>query len=325
MSEKFKAVSDNAKSLINEISVLNPINPFYTAQYMNYQLAQGHTPWIFVYENHTQSKTFCPAFMKTGRLRRSLEIPSIPDIPIDALFWSELIDFCHKKGVTDLSVHSFCSQGGKIPQLNHETDRNLRWEYVLDLTRPDVFTKMKKGHAYRIKRARKAGVEIRRTCDKEAVSAHAQLISSSMQRRQNRGENVTTSAPVQDFLQLTESGVGEIFQAVLSDRVVSSNLILMAQTAGYSHTLGTSPEGMDCGASHFLIHEIACILRQEGKKFHNLGGTDDPNQESGLVKFKTGFAVETRKIELEAAQFKPSSVAYSQLQRLLASMNKQKV
>ena len=45
-------------------------------------------------------------------------------------------------------------------------------------------------------------------------------------------------------------------------------------------------------------------------------------QESGLVKFKTGFGVETRKIELETVQFKPSSVAYSQLQRLLASMNK---
>ena len=52
----------------------------------------------------------------------------------------------------------------------------------------------------------------------------------------------------------------------------------MAQTAGYNHTLGTSSEGMDCGASHFLIHEIACITSPRRKKnFHNLGGTDDPN------------------------------------------------
>ena len=212
--KNLKQCLDEAQSLINEISVLNPINPFYTAQYMNYQLAQGHTPWIFVYEeNYTQSKTFCPAFMKTGRLRRSLEIPSIPDIPIDALFWSELINFCHKKGVTDLSVHSFCSQGGKIPQLNHETDRNLRWEYVLDLTHPDVFTKMKKGHTPTgSKRARKAGVTIQRTCDQEAVKSHAQLISSSMQRRQDRGENVTTSMPLlNDLLQLTESGARRNF------------------------------------------------------------------------------------------------------------------
>lgn len=325
MSEKFKAVSDKAQSLISEITVLNPINPFYTVQYMTYRLAQGFTPWIFVYDNHTQSKIFCPAFMKTGRLRRSLEIPSIPDVPVDALFWSELIDFCRKKGVSDLSVNSFCSQSGIIPRLNHETNRKLRWEYVLDLTHPDVFMKMRKGHAYSIKRARKIGVKIQRTRDQEAVKAHAQLISISMQRRQNRGENVTTSAPINDLLQLTASGAGEIFQAVLADQVVSSNLILIAEKSGYNHTQGTSPEGMNCGAAPFLIHEIACTLRREGKEILNLGGTDDPNPESGLVKFKTGFGVKTKKIELEAAQFKPSSVAYSQLQRLLTSMNKQNV
>ena len=323
MSERFKVVLDEAQSLINEISVLNPINPFYTAQYMSYQLAQGLTPWIFVYEeNYTRSKTFCPAFMKTGRLRRSLEIPSIPDIPVNALFWSELINFCHKNGVSDLSVHSYCSQSGKIPQLSNETNRKLRWEYVLDLTHPDVFTKMRKGHTYSIKRARKAGVTIQRTCDQEAVKSHAQLISTSMQRRQDRGENVATSMPINDLLQLTASGAGEIFQAVLAGQIVSSNLILIAEKAGYNHTQGTSSEGMNCGAAPFLIYEIACTLHQEGKRIFNLGGTDDPNPESGLVKFKTGFGEKTRRIELEAVQCKPSSVIFSQLQRLLTGMNK---
>ncbi|MEE8529536.1 MAG: hypothetical protein V3S35_02060, partial [Nitrosomonadaceae bacterium] len=61
-------------------------------------------------------------------------------------------------------------------------------------------------------------------------------------------------------MQLIESGAGEIFQAVLASQVVSSNLILMAEKAGYNHTQGTSPEGMDCGAAHFLIHGIACAL-----------------------------------------------------------------
>lgn len=320
MNGKFEAVSYKSQSPINEIATLNPANPFYTNQYFNYRLAQGFTPWIFMYECHTQSNIYCPAFIKIGRLRCSLEIPSMPEISADELFWSELINFCRKKGISDLSVNSFCSQGGMIPQLNYEINRKLRWEYVLDLTHPDVFMKMRKGHAYSIKRARKTGVEIRRSSDKEAVSSHAQLISTSMQRRQNRGENVTTSAPIKDLLQLTESGVGEIFQAVLANRILSSNLILIAETAGYNHTQGTSPEGMECGAAHFLIHEIACILRQEGKKFLNLGGTDDPNQESGLVKFKTGFGIKTKRIELETAQSKPSNAAYSKLRRFFNSV-----
>lgn len=319
MNEIFEVVSDKAQSLISEIARLNPMNPFYTAEYMSYRHAQGFTPWIFVYRDHTQQNVYCPAFMKSGRLRCSLEIPSVPYIPVKKPFWPKLINFCRQKGITDLSVNSFCSQDGLIPQLDHETYRKTRWEYVLHLKQPDVFMKMRKGHNYSIKRAQKIGVVIHRTRDQEAVMEHSRLIGTSMQRRQNRGENVTTSAPTNDFLQLVKSGAGEIFQAVLANKVVSSNLILISEKAGYNHTQGTSLEGMDCGAAHFLIHGIACALRQEDKEILNLGGTDDLNPESGLVKFKTGFGLTTEKIVLEAAKFKPSNVAFGQLRRFLIS------
>jgi lipid II:glycine glycyltransferase (peptidoglycan interpeptide bridge formation enzyme) len=320
MNITFEAISDKAQSLIREVAILHPINPFYTAQYMACRNALGFTPWIFVYKNNVQSNIYCPAFMKTGRLRRSLEIPSMPDISTDEPFWPELINFCRQQGVSDLSVHSFCSQGGEIPKLNSEKNREARWEYVLQLKHSDLFTKMRKGHAYRIKRAKKTGVEIRRTSDQEALKAHARLIGASMQRRQDRGEKVTTSTSANDLLQLIESGAGEIFQAVLADQIVSSNLILIAEKSGYSHSQGTNQEGMKCGAAHFLIHGIACILRQAGKEVHNLGGTNDLNPESGLVRFKNGFGVGTERIELETAQSKPGNVAYSKLRRFFNSV-----
>lgn len=232
-------------------------------------------------------------------------------------FWQELMDFCRQKGVSDLSVNSFCSRGGVIPQLNHEKSRKVRWEYVLDLKHPDTLTKMRKGHSYSVKRARKIGVQIRRARDIEAVETHARLIGTSMQRRKDRGENVTTSVETNDLLRLTESGAGEIFQAVLGGQVVSSNIVLMAQKAGYNHTQGTSPQGMDCGAAHFLIHEIACVLRNEGKEVFNLGGTNDPDPEAGLVKFKTGFGTATERIELGTARFIPGDTVSSLLRRLL--------
>ena len=77
---------------------------------------------------------------------------------------------------------------------------------------------------------------------------------------------------------------------------------------------------MKCGAAHFLIHGIACILRQAGKEVHNLGGTNDLNPESGLVRFKNGFGVGTERIELETAQSKPGNVAYSNLRRFFNSV-----
>lgn len=316
MTGIFRAEPGTAASLVREIAALNPANPFYTPQYFAFRRTQGFTPWILINGDHTRSNVYCPAFMKIGRLRCSLEIPSLPDLPAETPFWEGVMDFCRQKGVSDLSVNSFCSAGGVIPSLHHEESRKARWEYVLKLKHSEFLKKMSKGHAYRVKRAKKMGVEMQRVRDRQAADAHARLISASMQRRQGRGENVTTTAPVESFYQLVDSGAAEIFQAVLGDRVVSSNFILLAEKAGYSHTQGTSPEGMDCGAAHFLIHEIACTLRDEEKEVFNLGGTDDPDPESGLVKFKTGFGTATEKINLEAARFMPASVASCLLRRL---------
>lgn len=315
MTETFRAEPDTT-SLVSEIAALHPMNPFYTPQYIAFRRTQGFTPWILISGDSTRSKVYCPAFMKTGRLRCSLEIPSMPNVQVNASFWQGLMDFCRQKGISDLAVSSFCSPGGLIPQLNHERSRKIRWEYVLDLKHPDTLMKIRKGHAYSIKRARKIGVEMRRVRDREGIVAHARLIGISMQRRKDRGEDVTTSVETNNLLRLIESGAGEVFQAMLGGQVVSSNAILMAAKAGYNHTQGTTPQGMDCGAAHFLIHEIACALRDEGKEVFNLGGTDDPDPESGLRKFKTGFGP-TEKIELESATFEPGKLGTALLRRVM--------
>jgi hypothetical protein len=313
----FRIASGTTASLAQQMAAANPLNPFYTPGYAAYRRSQGFICWIMMNEAAAGPDIYCPAFMKTGRLRRLLEVPSVPEAPLDRSFWQGLLDFCRQQGVSDMSLNSFCSSSGAVPQLSHERSRKARWEYVLDLKHPDALVKMRKGHAYSIKRARKLGVEIRRASDHPAVEAHVRLIGDSMQRRKDRGEDVTTSVEMADFLRLTESGAGEIFQAVLDGKVVSSNVILMSEKAGYNHTQGTSPEGMDCGAAHYLIHGIASTLRNEGKEIFNLGGTDDPNPDSGLSKFKTGFGTATEIHAMEAARFEVGSPIHRLFRRLL--------
>ncbi|HEU4855479.1 MAG TPA: GNAT family N-acetyltransferase [Nitrosospira sp.] len=314
----FRIAPGTTPSLVEQMAAANPTNPFYTPRYAAYRLTQGFMCWILMSEASSGSDIYCPAFMKTGRLRRLLEIPSVPGASMDEAFWQGLLDFCRREGVSDISLNSFCSRNGTIPKLSHEKSRKTRWEYILDLKHPDTLVKMRKGHAYSIKRARKLGVEIRRASDMPAVKDHVRLIADSMQRRKERGEDVTTSVEIADFLQLTESGAGEVFQAVLDGKVVSSNVILISEKAGYNHTQGTSPEGMDCGAAHYLIHEIAGALRSEGKEMFNLGGTDDPDPESGLRKFKTGFGITTETHALEAARFEVGTSIPRLLRRLLS-------
>lgn len=304
-------------SLLTSETLCNSIeNPFYTKEYISYRMLQGYTPYLLGYDINTD----CLAFMKNGRLRCGLEIPSIPDISVDDTFWQQLENFCHQKGVTDLSVNSFGSPGGIIPLIGREKSRKIRQEYILKLNHSDFMMKMSKGHAYRIKKARKLGMLVERRRDQEAITIHASLISTSMQRRKERGENVGTIIAAENLSQLMTTGVAELFCVISEDQIISSCLVLLSKKTGYSHTMGTSPEGMAGGAAHFLIHEIASILREEGKDSFNLGGTDDPNPESGLVKFKTGFGLSVKPVELQSASFRMASPISSLARRYLLQL-----
>jgi lipid II:glycine glycyltransferase (peptidoglycan interpeptide bridge formation enzyme) len=97
---------------------------------------------------------------------------------------------------------------------------------------------------------------------------------------------------------LTGSGAGELFQVTAGGRILSSILVLLAARGGYYHSAGTRPEGMSCGASHFLVSEIAAALQAAGLTRFNLGGVSGTG--TGLEQFKHGFG--TTRVELQAVE-----------------------
>lgn len=95
---------------------------------------------------------------------------------------------------------------------------------------------------------------------------------------------------------LMENGAAELFQAVVETNVLSSVLVLLSSRTGYYQSAGSSHDGMNLGASHFLINGIAGVLKEEGRDTFNLGGAAEG---SSLARFKLGFGPET--VELPAA------------------------
>ena len=120
-----------------------------------------------------------------------------------------------------------------------------------------------------------------------------------MERRLSRGESVDVDSQIRAPLALVQHGSGEFFRAMRERQILSSILVLRAPRGAYYHSAGTSREGMALGASHFLIHSVAEILRAEGFEQFNLGGAEASNP--GLERFKMGFA--TRPVHLEAAAY----------------------
>lgn len=299
MTIQFHVQPDPSQDLCGKVASLAPTNPFYTFCYIEARRKLLSQPWVLSLRSNGQLFSACTAFTKCGYLNHSLEITSLPTISDDNAFWQGLLGFCQDARVSRLVINSFASSRAKIPELPGQVRRMSREEYVLDLQNPGVWKHLSSHHKRNIKRACKAGLQLRCARDDHACVEHARLVLGSMGRRKNRGESVPQNIQAHSFVAMTQSGVGEVFQASLNDEVLSSVLVLMAEKGAYYHSAGTSPEGMASGASHFVIYEIANTLRTQGKQVFNLGGSEGHNP--GLERFKSGFGA--AKVELESAEF----------------------
>ncbi len=253
----------------------------------------------------------CLGLLQGGFLSRRLKIITTLRPPKPELFWDGVRDFCREQGVWELDVQSFGSDATDIPLLPGELNRRTRYEYVIDLTSPDLFSLMSKNHRRNINRARKTGLVVQRTREAKATQAHITLMQASMQRRKNRGEDISIPNDTQLFEAMLGSGAAELFQVTDQDKVFSSIMIVRSCSSAYYQSAGTLPEGMTMGASTFLVSEVARILKEEDVRLFNLGGAG--LDEQGLRRFKKGFGV--REVMLEAARFSMVSPIKRKLQK----------
>lgn len=297
---EFRVHTHPSNELCERMAALSPANPFMTPAYLKARTSLGGEPSILSTQDETGVYAACPGFLRSGYLTRSLEIVSVPMLPEPDVFWTGLQTWCRGKNVSHVEVNSFSSEQTCIPILHGEYHRRTRSEYVLDLRDHKLWERMSSNHLRNVKRARKGHVSVHRSREASACGVHVGLMDSSMTRRRARGEQVPHHTAVQlaEVTALTQHGAGELFQAVADGQVVSSILVLLSERGGYYHSAGTSPEGMACGASHVLVHDIAVMLQDEGRWQFNLGGVSEAG--SGLEQFKRGFG--TRRIDLQAVQ-----------------------
>ncbi|MGH6740616.1 MAG: hypothetical protein ACREDY_16595, partial [Bradyrhizobium sp.] len=185
----FEVLRDPTLEACAAVAATAPTNPFYTSAFVSYRQALGEEAYILRLRENEEMVAGCTAFCKSGRLRRSLEVTSLPRLPrADDFFWSGLRRLCKEKRVTELLVCSYASPAAAIPAFEGECSRRPRVEYVLGLIGPNLWKGVRKGHMSNIKKGRKAGLTVRMATDRDACDTHARLIEASMNRRLNRGE-----------------------------------------------------------------------------------------------------------------------------------------
>lgn len=285
---------------VQQIGATDPTNPFSTVAYVTAQVSLGAEAVILGIRSGSRPVVGCIGYMRGRSIARHLDIPSAPSLDLglsaaQSEFWTPLLKFSRDSGVVQLEIGSFGTRTLVLPELPPGSCRRKRREYVIALHgEPE---RLSSNHRRNINRAEKSGVRVSSTTDPEALIQHTALMAQSMERRAERGESVPEVEPDPADRALLDTGAAQLVQATLGERLVSSILVLRAERGAYYQSAGTSPEGMQLGASQYLILSTAAMLRAEGMERFNLGGADP--EAAGLQRFKSGFgAVE---VELEAA------------------------
>jgi hypothetical protein len=286
MSASFFAREPDDASLDRAASI-DPDNPFLVAPYFRAQLDLGQEGLLLGVEDGEKLQSAALGFLRAGRLRTTLTMPSAPSLAADSPFWGGLYAFCRNRGVTDLDISTFASPESVIPAIPGEIARIKRMEFTLSLKGADILAGLSKHHRERIKKARKRSLVVRKDRSTQALDAHIALHAHSMDRRLSRGEQVLQEYARAGPAALLGTGAGELYQVLMGGEVAASLLVLRAAKGAYFESAGNSHDGMSIGASHFLLYETAVALQADGVEMFFLGGARE--HETGLRSYKAGF------------------------------------
>ncbi len=311
MGSRLELVPDPGPDDLSALAATAPESPFCTAAYAAARAETGERVLLLAMrEGDGRLGTGCAAFVRSGRLGSSIELPSAPSAPAE--FWEGLVAHCRRRRFWRLSIGTFGTPSGmRIPALPGEQERRARTEHTISVADfgPEALST---NHRRSIKKARAAGVtfEVRR--EPSLAAEHVALMDASMDRRAKRGEDVSRAGGGALMAAFLRTGAGVCARAVRGGETLASMLVLLAEKGGYYHSAGSSPAGMATGASPFLVAEVLAWLRADGRTSFNLGGATAA--EEGLHRFKCGFGGVEVPLEAVALDLSPRLV------RLLRSL-----
>jgi RimJ/RimL family protein N-acetyltransferase len=295
----FSATVDPPAPLLAEIAASAPQNVAYTVPYARAHSDLGARVCALLVRSEPRVAG-CLGFLTSGRILRTLEIPSVPTLELSAElpFWEGVRAFSRTQRISRIFLNSFGSNSSKLRAVGTVVRQWDRLEYVIDLQTETDSRRFSSNHERNVNRARKLGVVVQRCSDPDLAKSHVTMMQASTQRRARRGENVPRDYNVALVEAYLRRGAGELYQAYDGAELRSSLLLLRAKSGAYYQSAGTSAVGMKQGASYLLVAEIIRTLRSEGLLLFNLGGASPDS--AGLQRFKEGFRA--RSIRLQAMQ-----------------------
>ena len=314
MSSTFDFEKEPIEESFSRLSALWPRNPFLTNAYARARARMNETPWLIHITSASGQTTDIPAFMRVGRVNRSLEIPSFPANIEWPAFSQAVLALCREARITSLTMNTFGADTDQELILPEQGTLHSRTEFSLNLLQEDLAARFSLAHRRNIRKAEREGLKLSMTTDADACLEHLQLFSSSVTRRVNRGEDISFDDSPSWLVPFVEEKAGTIFRVEHGGSVIASCLLLRSSKGAYYFSSGANEQGRRLGAAQYLVAEASRQLREQGVETFNLGGARA--EETGLFNFKEGFS--GNQIPLSSAQFRLGNAVYKFVDYLAA-------
>jgi hypothetical protein len=138
-----------------------------------------------------------------------------------------------------------------------------------------------------VKRARSSGVGVVVDTKGERIADFLQVYQSTMDRR-DAAERYYFRRQFFDRIHAELGGRFAYFHAYREGRVISTELVLLSQDAGYSYLGGTEADSFPFRPNDLLKFEIMRWMRDQGKRAFVLGGGVTAGD--GIERYKRAFA-----------------------------------
>jgi hypothetical protein len=175
-----------------------------------------------------------------------------------------------------------------------------RWEFLVDLlpNEEERMAVLKGSLRRKIRKAIKAGVEVRTESGLEAVRRLQALQGHTQERRRQRGEAMSCPGDEQYRIlsrEFVDQGGGRLVVGVLHGQPVTSILLGEHQQRAYYLMGGSNAEGLAANSASLVMWRATQMLHEEGFQVLNLGGVPHAAEaaghpEHGLYRFKSSFA-----------------------------------
>jgi hypothetical protein len=228
-------------------------------------------------------------------------LPAVADdSPVAVSRFLSLIERDSRRGgdVT-LRVGSFASPNGEtvLTSLGYSIIRRL--EFAVDLTQDEksLWEDIDIRRRQRIKKAMKAGVEVRELAADEGVFHLRRLQEASFERIAARGGpalNKRESAATDPTAAITSAGIGRIVGGFVNGECVSASLFTTFNGLAYHALSGHDAKALSAQAPSLVLWQMMLRFQLEGFKKLNFGGcgidaVEESSAEHGVYTYKKAF------------------------------------